>query len=161
MIGFFSGLFMSAVSLFHPFYISMTDLEYNNKTKTLQVSVRIFTDDLEKTLRKNCNCKVDLTQTEKKSQMNSLINNYLQQHLAVRINNKNVNLQFIGFQNEEESTWSYFEAATILPPKQIVINNSLLHDYKTEQINMLHIKAQGKEITEKLNYPNQLFEIKL
>ncbi len=43
--------------------------------------------------------------------------------------------------------------------KKIEINNSLLHDYREEQINMLHININGKEQSDKLNYPYKSFSM--
>ncbi len=160
MSAFFTGIFLYAVLWIHPFYISMTDIVYKPNTKTLQVSVRIFTDDFEKTLRKNCNCKVDLSLSDNKAAMNTLVQQYILQHLNIQVNGKTATLTYKGYAKEEESTWSYFEATSISTPKKISITNSLLYDYKEEQINMLHITANGKEQTEKLDYPNQRFEVK-
>ena len=156
----FTGIMLYAAIWLHPFYISMTDIVYKPNSKTLQVSVRIFTDDFEKTLRKNCNCKVDLSQSGSKAVMNTLVQQYILQHLAIQVNGKPATLTYKGYAKEEESTWSYFEATNLNTPKKISITNSLLHDYKEEQINMLHIIATGQEQTEKLDYPNQGFEVR-
>ena len=160
MCALFSGLVLYTALWLHPFFISMTDIVYKSHTNTLQVSVRIFTDDFEKTLRKKCNCKVDLSDSNNKAVMNIWVQQYINHHLHLQLNGKIVSLTFKGYQREEESTWSYFEAINIRTPKNIKITNSLLHDYNNDQINMVHISANGKEQTEKLDYPNQLFEVK-
>ncbi len=160
MIASINGIFLYVSIWLHPFYISMTELMYKPNSRTLQVSVRIFTDDFEKTLRKNCNCKVDLSLSDNKPAMNTLVQQYILQHLSIQVNGKTATLLYKGYQKEEESTWTYFEATSISTPKKIIITNSILHDYKTEQINMLHINANGKEQTEKLDYPKQGFEVR-
>lgn len=146
-------LSISAFLVSHPFFISMTDINYNNKNKAVEVSVRIFTDDFEKTLRKNCNCKVDLLNAPDKKAMENLVNYYVLKHLQIKINGQTQNLEFMGYQKEEESTWNYFQVKNVGQVSKIEINNTLLHDYKPEQINMLHIKANGKEQTDKLDFP--------
>ncbi len=160
MSALFTGIVLYAAMWLHPFYISMTDIKYNSTSKSLQVSVRIFTDDFEKTLRKNCNCKVDLSLSDNKAAMNTLVQQYILQHLNIQVNGKPATLTYKGYAKEDESTWSYFEATAISTPQKIIITNSLLHDYKEEQINMLHLTANGKEQTEKLDYPNQRFEVR-
>ncbi len=145
----------------HPFYISMTDLNYNAKSKSMEVSVRIFTDDFEKTLRKNCNCKIDLIAKENNAVMKPLIDQYIQKHLQINANGHILALKFKGYQREEESTWNYFEAEKVTSPKKINITNTLLYDYKEEQINMLHVNVKGKERTEKLEWPEKEGEIVL
>ena len=144
---------------FHPFYISMTDVNYNNKAKSVEVSVRIFTDDFEKTLRSNCHCKVDLLATSEKPSMEKLVNSYVLKHLQIKIDGQLRNLEFTGYQKEDESVWNYFVIKNVGQVKKIEIDNTLLHDYKSEQINMLHIKANGKEQSDKLDYPNKNYVV--
>jgi hypothetical protein len=160
MGAFFQWLAIYASVLTHPFYISMTEINYNNKNNTVEVSVRIFTDDFEKTLRKNCNCKVDLLTPQDKKAMEKLVNIYVLKHLQIKVNGQLQNLEFAGYQLEEESIWNYFVIKNIQQVKGIEINNTLLHDYREEQINMLHIKANGKEQTDKLDYPDKLYTIR-
>lgn len=142
----------------HPFYISMTEINYNDKTKALELSVRIFTDDFEKTLRKNCNCIVDLGTGDKKP-MEKIAAGYIQKHLQIRVNGEVKPLEYMGYQREEESTWNFFVIRNVNQVKRLEVNNSLLHDYREEQINMLHIKANGKDQTDKLDYPNKQYTI--
>ena len=153
MTGIFNWIGIYLLVLAHPFYISMTDINYNAKSKSMEVSVRIFSDDFEKTLRKNCNCKVDLTAKETTVAMKPLVEQYILKHLQIKVNGQMLALKFKGYQQEEESTWNYFEAENVQSPMKINITNTLLHDYKEEQINMLHINVKGNEKTEKLDWP--------
>lgn len=155
----FQWLSVSVGLFFHPYYISMTDINYNNKAKSLEVSVRIFTDDFEKVMRKNCNCKVDLLKPQNKKATDVLINQYIQQHLQLKVNGQAKTLEFAGYQQEEESTWNYFQIKDVQQVKKIEMNNSLLHDYREEQINMVHFNINGKEQSDKLNYPDKGFSM--
>jgi hypothetical protein len=159
MVPFFQWLTVCATVMSHPFYISMTEINYNNKSKSVEVSVRIFTDDFEKTLRKNCNCKVDLLAPQDKKAMEKLATNYVLKHLQIKVDGQLRNLEFAGYQQEQESTWNYFVIKNISLVKRLEITNTLLHDYSEAQINMLHIQANGKEQTDKLDYPEKLYSI--
>lgn len=159
LLSLFKWLSFSAVLFLHPYYISMTDINYNNKAKSLEVSVRIFTDDFEKVLRQNCNCKVDLLKPQDKKAMSILINRYIQEHLQLKVNGEAKTLEFAGYQQEEESVWNYFQIKNMQQVKQIEMNNSLLHDLREEQINMLHVNINGKEQSNKLDYPNKILSM--
>lgn len=153
-------LWLKVATLFvHPFYISMTDVNYNNRSKSVEVSVRIFTDDFEKTLRKNCNCKVDLLGAPDKKPMENLVNTYILKHLQVNVNGQQKNLEFSGYQQEDESVWCYFVVRNVDQVKRLDLKNTLLHDYRSEQINMIHIKANGKEQSDKLDYPESTYSM--
>lgn len=159
MMLFFQWLTFCATVLSHPFFISMTDINYNNKSKEVEVSVRIFTDDFEKALRKNCNCKVDLFARTDKNANEKLVINYILKHLQIKVDRQSCNLEFAGYEQEQESTWNYFVVKNVNQVKTLEITNTLLYDYREEQINMLHIKANGKEQTDKLDYPDKLYSI--
>jgi len=143
------GLLMAV----HPFFISMTDVKYNKGTQTIELSVRIFTDDFEKTLSNQCRCEVDLNQPGSKETNDKLIVNYIASHLQLVVDGKRTSLEFVGRQPEDGSTWNYFEIKNVASLNTLAVTNTLLYDYKPEQINMVHIKANGKDRTDKLEYP--------
>lgn len=143
--------------LFHPFFISMTEINHNEKNKMLEVSVRIFADDLEKSLKKSCNCMVDLRSENEKEKVKRQVSNYLAQHLQIKVDGKLVPLEYLGFQFEAESIWSFLQVKDVAAVGEIEIRNSILHDYTNEQINMLRIRANGKDRSEKLDFPYNKF----
>ena len=149
----FASAFLYAAIWLHPFYITMTDIVYRSTSKSVQVSVRIFTDDFEKALRKNCHCKVDLSSKDNTAAMNPLVQQYILQHLKIKLNGHGAMLVYKGYQPEGESTWNYFEVSAINKFRRVHIVNTLLHDYKDEQISMVHVTANGNEQTNKLNFP--------
>jgi len=149
----FQWLFTAYMGVVHPFFVSMTDINYNDNTKSLEISVRIFTDDFENALRKYHHEKIDILHPSNQEQMNNYVSDYIQKHLQMRVNDKTAVLNFVGYEQQSESIWTYFEVSKIDKVNKINIVNSLLHDYNTNQINMLHIKVKDKEQSNKLNYP--------
>ncbi len=149
-------LAMAMLSLFHPFFVSMTEMDYNAKDKELEVSVRIFTDDFENAIRKyHPGVKVDILHPPNQEQMNQFVNDYIQKHLQVKINGTPVQIAFVGFEQQSESIWSYFEVKNITGIKKLDITNNILHDYNTNQINMMHVKVGDNEQNYKLDYPDK------
>jgi len=148
-------LVIAALSLFHPFFVSMTEFDYNAKDKELEISVRIFTDDFENTLRKlHPGVKVDILHPANAQQMNEFITDYIQKHLVLQLNGKPVTISFAGYEQQSESIWSYFEINGINGVQKLDVTNNLLHDYSANQINMMHIKVGDDEQSYKLDYPD-------
>src|SRR5205085_8073126 len=146
MAGILFQCFLSAfVVLIHPFFVSMTDINYNRKEKELEISVRIFTDDLENTLRKYHSGNIDILHPADIKQMNGFVNDYIEKHLQLQVNGSPVQISFLGYEEQSESIWSYFEVKDINNVEKLSITNSLLHDYNTNQVNMIHVKANEKE----------------
>lgn len=147
---------VSMYAALHPFFISMTEVNYNESAKTLEVSVRIFADDFEKALSAGCHCKIDLLHPANKPTTDKIVSEYIIKHLLVSVDGKPALLQFQGYQQEDGSMWSYFEVKNVTSVKKIDINNNLLYEYNTSQINMVHVKAYGKDQTDKLEYPDRM-----
>ena len=147
-------LWVVYMAVIHPFYVSMTDINYNDGNKCFEVSVRIFTDDFENTLRKYHKDKIDILHPANQEQMNGYVKDYIQQHLQMLVNDKTVQLSFVGYEQQSESIWAYFEVNKVDKVSKVNITNTLLHDYNTNQINMMHIKVKDEEKSDKLNYPD-------
>jgi hypothetical protein len=140
--------------MFHPVFVSVTQIEHNAKDKTLEISCKLFTDDFEKTLRKHYTGKVDLLDEKLKAPMEKMVNDYIQKHLSITADGKKMALQFIGFEHQEEGIISYFQANNIAAVKNINVFNDLLYDYNTQQMGIIHVIVNGNRKSSRLNNPD-------
>lgn len=143
---------------FHPYYISVTEIKYKDTEKTLQVSCKIFTNDLETTLRKINKTQVDLLHPKDKAVTDKLVANYINTHLKITVNKKACQLNFIGYEKEEEAIWAYFEAKNVALPKTISIEDNLLYEYLPAQINMVHTEVKSNKQSSKVANPEKKME---
>jgi hypothetical protein len=150
----FQWLIVGIFSVLHPLYVSVIEMNHNPKDRTVEISVRIFTDDFEATLKKYSKGKVDLLHPMEKTVMDKLVNNYISSRLKVKIDGNNVLLHYLGYEQQKESIWCYFEVENISSLKKVDINCNLLYDYQEKQMNIFHIKANGTEKSYKLDNPN-------
>ncbi len=143
----------------HPFYVSMIEINHNVKEKTVEVSVRIFTEDLENTLKKYGNTQIDILHPANKATVDKLLNDYIQHKLQLNLNDKSATLQYVGYEQQMESIWTYLEVKDVASIKKVSVNCSLLYNYQDKQTNIFHIKANGKEKSYKLDYPETNFTV--
>ena len=139
--------------LFHPFYVSVTEIRQDPKTNTVQVSVRIFFDDLERALSNRYKTKVNILKPLNKKQTDLLIAAYVKNHLKLKGNNKDLNLSYSGYEIEEEAAWCYFETQAIEPLKSVSIQDDILFEQHREQINMIHVVINNQRKSTKLDNP--------
>jgi hypothetical protein len=151
---------LSLGSVLHPFFVSVTEIRQNEKTKTLEISCRIFYDDLEKTLEKNNQVKIDILKPADRAQVDALINDYLQKQFQVKVDTKPVNWKYLGYEIEEDAAWCYLEAPLNIPPKQVEIRDAILFDAHPEQQNMVHVTINKKRQSTKLDNPNDRYTFK-
>ncbi|HEY0432582.1 MAG TPA: DUF6702 family protein [Chitinophagaceae bacterium] len=137
----------------HPYYISVVEINHNSGEKTLEISVKIFTNDFETTLEKNYKTKVDLASAPDHAAMDKLIADYVRKHLSIKSGGQSLNLSYVGFEKEDEAVYSYFQASNVASVKTIDIVDSILHDFSDQQINIVHCVVGGKRQSTKLDYP--------
>ncbi len=139
----------------HPFYVSVTEMNLNNNDKTLEISCKIFSDDLEQVIEKSNRVQLDISTEKDKPNFDKLIPVYIKSHLTVSIDGKPASFSYLGFEIDKESAYCYLQVENISSLKKIEISNSLLHDLTPEQINIMHITANGKRQSTKLDYPSK------
>jgi len=149
----FKWLVPILVSLFHPFYISVTEVNYNAREKSLEISCKIFAEDMEETLKKDYKTTVDLTSKKQQAQNDKLIADYVTKHLAIAADGKSTKLSYVGFEKQAEAVYCYFEVNNVAPPKKVDFTNTILQDFTDKQINIIHMIVGGNRKSLKLDYP--------
>lgn len=138
----------------HPFFISVTEISQNAKEGSLEVSCKFFADDLEQTLETAYHAKLDISSPQSKAAFDKFIPDYIDRHLQLQADGKPLQFSYIGFEKEKESAYCYFEIPRLSTVKQLEAVNTLLHDFKNEQINIMHVTINGHRQSTKLDYPS-------
>jgi len=148
------ALFIIWLGLFHPFYVSVTEIKHNPKTQAVEVSCRMFYDDLEHALEKDNKTPLDIVKPADKAQLNRFISEYVKKHLNIKVDGKPLNLSYVGYEIQEDGAWAYFEVKGVTSVKKIEIHDELLNAMHAEQINMLHVTVGGQRKSTKLDAPD-------
>src|SRR6202789_4223089 len=135
----------------HPLYISVTEISHNPKDKILEISCKIFTNDFEAVLEKMGGARVDLSSAKDKAASDKLIAGYVERHLRLKVDGKPVQLHFVGSENEEDGTWSYFQVNDVPSVKKIEAGDDLLYDGFNQQINIMHVTVGGQRQSTRLD----------
>lgn len=141
--------------LFHPFHVSVIEIEHNAGAKLLEISCKIFTDDFESVLAKNYKAKVDLINPPVKAAMDSLVKKYISTHLSIMADGKLLELEYVGFEHNNDGVYGYFEAGNIPSVKKIAVTSNVMYDFFTDQINLVHVIVGGNRKSTKLEYPSK------
>lgn len=147
-------LFKWLFTVLHPFYVSVTEIKHDAATNELQISSRIFADDLENVLKKQSRQAVDIIHPTNRPQTDSLIAAYVSKHLVITVDGKAVKLHYIGYKIEEEAAWCFLEAENIKPFKQVHVKDDILYSEHPNQINMIHVILHDERKSTKLDNPN-------
>jgi hypothetical protein len=105
-------------------------------------------------LSKSAGIKIDLFNPKDKQATDKIVFAYIRKHLIIKLDNKPVTLEFVGFERENEAVWSYLQVSTASSPKKIEISNDLLYETFNQQIHLMHVSVGGNRKSTKLNYPD-------
>lgn len=142
----------------HPFYVSVSELKYNSKSKQLSISCRVFANDIEEVFNKENKQKFDLLAKQNQEKSNVFFENYFKKKFIVSVNNKVLNLIYVGFEQEEEAIWVYFKLENIAPFKKVTIDNTILYNVFSEQNNIIHFYYDNNRQSNKLTNPESKHE---
>lgn len=132
------------ISLFHPFYISLTEMRYNPASQKMEIAQKIFWDDLEVALGNEFEEKVDFLKPKDKAKLENQLKTYLLKHNQVWVNGKLLTLNYLGYEVEEDAAWFYLESSQAEIPKTVEMKNTILLEDFDGQQNIVHVYFQSK-----------------
>ena len=127
-----------SIYLLHPFHVSVCEITFNKESSGLEISQRIFIDDLETTLNNKYDQQLDLLNPTDRPLLRKLLNNYLTASIQISINEKLMEFQFLGYELEEDGIWCYLEIQEIEKIDRLTINNEILMEEFDDQSNIIH-----------------------
>lgn len=142
----------------HPYYMSVIDVKYNTQQSTLQISTRMFINDLEDALKKTSKKNIDILNPKNKTETDSVLFSYIKQRLSFAINSKPQHLNYLGYEKEEESIWTYLEIKNLRAPKTINIDAKLLYDFLSAETIIIHCDINGVKKSSKITNPDSKVE---
>jgi hypothetical protein len=127
----------------HKYYVSLTEIEYVEKQKSVQIITSIFMDDLEVDMQKQYNKTFNIATKQEIDSIDNYFINYLNKHFQISINNHTDNYLYIGKEYEDDIVHFYLEIPNIEQLKSIeVINTSLFQSFENQQ-NIVKIKVKN------------------
>ena len=135
----------------HPYFVSVTEIRSDSQKQSLNISCRMFTDDLQDALYKQYKYQAELS--KKDGTADAFLQKYIAERLQITVAGKPVPFQLVGYEIEEEATWCYLEAASFPGMGPVEIHNRLLYDYLPEQTNLVHFYRDGVRNSYKLVNP--------
>ncbi|WP_224999943.1 DUF6702 family protein [Cesiribacter sp. SM1] len=137
-------LFLLIVGWFHPLHLSVSEVVLNPKSGSLEISHRIFLDDLEADLQERYGNQIDLINPSDPALVQELVGSYLNQHFRLQVNGKAVQAQYLGFEVEEDAIWAYMEVPKVRQLSSINVHNSLFFKRFNDQVNLVNVKVGSK-----------------
>ncbi len=127
----------------HPFYVSICQVDYNKQDETLEISLKIFANDLLEALANEGETKIYLGEQNENPKTDTLIYNYVQKHLNLEVNNQLFHYNFLGKEMDKDVVWSYFEIENIGSLESLSVSCDLLVQEFESQNNIIQVNKNG------------------
>ena len=124
----------------HPIHVSVTEIKYSEKNKSLQITSRIFIDDLETAIRtKTKQESLDLLNLPAGQSLDQLVRNYLADHLRIKVDGKPAKINYIAHELDDAAIICYLEIENIKKLKTLEVTDDVIHEVHADQYNLVHI----------------------
>ena len=129
----------------HKFYVSITQVDYKPEEAALQITSKLFTDDLEAAIeRSHPDVVLGLGTKQQHAEADSYIASYLMEHFKLNVNDKAAQWDWVGFETEFDVTWCYMEASKVKRLETIEVENNIFTEVFEEQANVVDVTVAGE-----------------
>jgi hypothetical protein len=128
----------------HKYYLSLTQIEFKESSKSVQIIINVFMDDIETALNKDNNIDLQLS-TKKELQNNDIyFENYLKRKLQFKIDTIAKEFKYIGKEYDGDLVYFYLEIENIAKVSSIEVTNKILLTHFPKQENLIKSKVGAK-----------------
>ncbi|WP_396151812.1 DUF6702 family protein [Flavobacterium sp.] len=153
---FFLILFSLALSSFemHKFYVSVTQINFAQDKKTIQITSRIFIDDLNNALEKKHKKKFYIGSTKESDEELQLLKKYINENFSIKVNSKLKPAVYLDKEIEDDVIIVYQIIRDVPKINALEIRNTLLFDFLPEQQHIIHTQVLTKKQSALLTLEN-------
>ena len=143
----FIGILFCSFSAFevHKFYMAIFQVNYVPEKKMLQITSRIFMDDLNLAIEKKYGKKAFLGTEKESSEDITNLKKYFTENLVFKVNGQLKPLTFLSKEVEGDVLICYCRVSDVAKLQSAEITNTVLTHWNSEQQNILHFNAFGEK----------------
>ncbi len=125
------------VSSAHRYHTSLTRIDYDADEKLAEITIQVFTNDLEDALTKKNVVKTPV-HLDKTPKVDELVFNYLSDRLVIKNKaGETKKMRWVGLQSENDMTLIYIETSMPEGFEGAMLENSILNDQFDDEVNLV------------------------
>lgn len=143
---FFISLFVLLTSMTtHKFYVGIYQINHDAKKKMIQVTARIFVDDINDALEKKFHKKTYIGEKNESTEDENLLKKYLSEKFLLKVNGEKKLLTFLSKEMENNVLICYLNIREISKIKTLEVENSIITEIYDEQQNIIQANFNGEK----------------
>jgi hypothetical protein len=129
----------------HKYYMAIYQVDFVPQKKRIQVTSRIFVDDLNAALEKKFHMKSNLGSTQETPQEVQNLKKYLAEKFSVKVNGVLKPMTYLSKELEANVLICYLRIPEISKINSLEIENSLLMEWNSDQQNIIQANLNGEK----------------
>ena len=126
--------------------MSVAHVNFDKDQKAIQITVRLFIDDLQTALNSVSTTKqIELATDREPATIDSIYNSYLKKKFKIDVNALTKEFDYLGKQYKDDMTVFYLEIPNVSEINTLRIQNNILCDSFSEQENIVKTNINNKQ----------------
>lgn len=138
----------------HKYYMAIYQVDFVPQKKRIQVTSRIFVDDLNSALEKKFRVKSNIGFSQETPQEEANLKKYLAENFIIKVNGVAKPMTYLSKELEANVMICYFRIPEISKINSLEIENSLLMEWNSDQQNIIQANLNGEKQTVMLTSDN-------
>jgi hypothetical protein len=138
----------------HKYYMAIYQVDFVPQKKRIQVTSRIFVDDLNSALEKKFRVKSNIGFSQETPQEEANLKKYLAEKFIIKVNGVAKPMTYLSKELDANVMICYFRIPEISKINSLEIENSLLMEWNSDQQNIIQANLNGEKQTVMLTSDN-------
>ena len=151
-------LFIGFSFTLHKEFYSISNIKYNEQDRTLQITMMLFTNDVELELNNHYETIMELGTKREIENADTLLISYIKRYFKIDVNKNPKIYKYIGKEFEKDVVFLYLEVTDVENIKEIKVESSILTASFPEQVNHIKVKVNQTNKSMRLtrNYSSEI-----
>ena len=142
----FVFLFFTLTSLSaHKFYVAIYQINHAKEKKMLQITARLFIDDINEAIEKKYNKKSFLASDKETPEQVELLKKYLSEKFIIKVNNQPKSIIFVSKETEDNVLICYLKIVDVPKITSLEVENSIIMENHFDQQNIIQANFNGSK----------------
>ncbi len=132
-----------AVSSLHPMHVSVTEIEYDEKEKELEIMMRVFIDDFELSVKNQLRQEdLDILNPKNGKTTDQMASDYIKDKFKIALDGKPQQTVYLGHEKESDAFILYIQVPKIKKWKMIQVTNTVITEMHDDQSNLVNVTVR-------------------
>lgn len=134
--------------LMHDIHVSTSELNYNTRTRSLELSISLFLDDMDNALTQANGINPKLFTAHEDVQADDYIADYLSKHIKVVVDGQARELIYLGREQSKDlaAVWCHIEVENVASGSIVEVTNTAFTEIFDDQSQIMEVSKDHRQI---------------